>query len=573
MAAEASGKRQRACTRSRRWWSSRISSPTAICTLRPTLPSATAHRPPPALKTPTATPLLLVPDDRRTERLRIHKCPAASMHRPRPTMAKPLLVVLAAFLASSLLPRSAAFGVAPGAPGGGGAGFGNWIAMNQQSYATNVALYAMKAAGDGAKALDANLTAAEDNKVSYVVDPSGGGDYATIKAALDDIPAGNTKRVVLNLKPGVVYREKLFLNSSKPFVTFLSDPSSPATIVWNDTAATTGEDGKPLGTVGSTSVAVESDYFVARGVVFKNDAPLAKPGAKGGQAVALRVFGTKAAFFNCTIDGGQDTLYDHKGLHYFKDCTIRGSVDFIFGFGRSLYEGCRIESVVKEVAVLTAQQRTKSIEGAIDSGFSFKNCSIGGVKGGQIYLGRAWGDSSRVVYAYTEMGEEVVPIGWDGWNVAKPESSGIYYGEFKCSGPGADAKKKKRVGWALDLTEAQAKPFVGTHYIFGDSWIQEPSSSTSGSSAGGGKAAGAEKLKQQAEQGAEAPPAEADTATTATKDAKAGKTSAGTTEDAKAEKTTSSATKDAEEETSTSAASEDAKAEKTPAATKGTKEE
>ncbi|KAF8645028.1 hypothetical protein HU200_066233 [Digitaria exilis] len=25
------------------------------------------------------------------------------------------------------------------------------------------------------------------------------------------------------------------------------------------------------------------------------------------------------------------------------------------------------------------------------------------------------------------MGEEVVPIGWDGWNVAKPESSGIYY--------------------------------------------------------------------------------------------------------------------------------------------------
>lgn len=49
------------------------------------------------------------------------------------------------------------------------------------------------------------------------------------------------------------------------------------------------------------------------------------------------MFGTKAAFYNCTIDGGQDTLYDHKGLHYFKNCIIRGSVDFIFGFGRSLY--------------------------------------------------------------------------------------------------------------------------------------------------------------------------------------------------------------------------------------------
>jgi pectinesterase len=64
---------------------------------------------------------------------------------------------------------------------------------------------------------------------------------------------------------------------------------------------------------------------------------MAAPGAHGGQAVALRVFGSKVAMYNCTIDGGQDTLYDHKGLHYFKNCLIRGSVDFIFGFGRSLY--------------------------------------------------------------------------------------------------------------------------------------------------------------------------------------------------------------------------------------------
>jgi len=356
---------------------------------------------------------------------------------------------------------------------------------------------------------------------------------------------------------------------------------------------------------------------VAQGVVFKNDAPLAKPGAKGGQAVALRLFGTKAALFNCTVDGGQDTLYDHKGLHYFKSCLIRGSVDFIFGFGRSFYDCCRIESVVKEVAVLTAQQRTKSIEGAIDSGFSFKNCSIGGVKGGQIYLGRAWGHSSRVVYAYTEMGEEVVPIGWDGWNVAKPESSGIYYGEFRCSGPGADAKKKKRVGWALDLTEEQAKPFVGTHYIFGDSWIQQPSPYGSSAPAAAKKenstttaddqeaeapttaeAAGTNKTSATAAKDAKAAGktsgatkyAEEETSTPppASKDAKADKatsaatkdgeeetsTSAAASKDAKTEKTTSAATKDAEEETSTStAASKDAKAEKTTsAAAKGTKE-
>nr|ACF22736.1 pectinesterase family protein [Brachypodium distachyon] len=384
-------------------------------------------------------------------------------------MALPLLLSMAV-LASQRHTLTAA------APAAAAGAFGSWVTDNQKDFAINQALYAKKAVGNTGDTIDERLAKAEANKTTYIVDPKGGGDYTNITAAIADIPEGNTGRVILDLKPGV-YREKVFLNLSKPYVTFKADPLNPAIIAWNDTAATPGKDGKPVGTVGSTTCAIESDYFVAYGVVFKNDAPLAKPGAKGGQAVALRVFGTKAAFYNCTIDGGQDTLYDHKGLHYFKDCIIRGSVDFIFGFGRSFYEGCDIISIVKEVAVLTAQQRTKTIEGAIESGFSFKNCSIRGEGGGQIFLGRAWGDSSRVVYAYTEMSKEVVPVGWDGWNIKQPESSGIYYGEFKCSGPGSDARK--RIGWALDLTESQAKPFIGTHYVFGDSWIRPPPTGSS----------------------------------------------------------------------------------------------
>lgn len=61
-------------------------------------------------------------------------------------------------------------------------------------------------------------------------------------------------------------------------------------------------------------------------------------GTTGGQAAALRISGTKAGFYNCSFYGSQDTLYDHKGLHYFNNCFIQGSVDFIFGYGTSLYE-------------------------------------------------------------------------------------------------------------------------------------------------------------------------------------------------------------------------------------------
>ncbi|CAM0949596.1 unnamed protein product [Alopecurus aequalis] len=338
-----------------------------------------------------------------------------------------------------------------GAAGAGaGSSFDQFIAQNVEHYAVTEQIYASKAKnGTGVKTLDAGLSVEEASTVRYVVSPDGKGKFRTITEAIKAVPD---------------------LNKQRPFITFLGNPKNPPIITWDDTAATRGKDGAPVGTVGSASVDVEADYFMASGIVFKNHAPLALPGAKGGQAVALRVFGTKAAFYDCTIDGGQDTLYDHKGLHYFKNCVIKGSVDFIFGFRRSLYTDCTIMSVTKEIAVLTAQQRTKSISEAVESGFSFVRCKITSM--GQIYLGMAWGDSSRVVYSFTDMGKEVVPVGWDGWDVEKPERTGVYYGEYRCSGPGA--MSTQRIGWARVLNDLQARPFTGSHFVYGNSWILPP---------------------------------------------------------------------------------------------------
>lgn len=62
------------------------------------------------------------------------------------------------------------------------------------------------------------------------------------------------------------------------------------------------------------------------------------PGAIGKQAVAFRISADTAALLGCRFLGAQDTLYDHVGRHYYKDCYIEGSVDFIFGNGLSLFE-------------------------------------------------------------------------------------------------------------------------------------------------------------------------------------------------------------------------------------------
>lgn len=71
-------------------------------------------------------------------------------------------------------------------------------------------------------------------------------------------------------------------------------------------------------------------------------APIPVPGAVGAQAVAIRIGGDQAAFWGCGFFGAQDTLHDDRGRHYFKECYIQGSIDFVFGNGKSFYEVCTV---------------------------------------------------------------------------------------------------------------------------------------------------------------------------------------------------------------------------------------
>uniref|UniRef100_J3NA10 pectinesterase n=2 Tax=Oryza brachyantha TaxID=4533 RepID=J3NA10_ORYBR len=341
----------------------------------------------------------------------------------------------------------------------------SWIGWNDQLYNSPMA--------EDPPPLNGDLVAANNSIVRVAVD---GGSIADALAA---VPNGNTKRYIFSLKPGAVFREKVVVEKGRRFVTFKSDPANPAVVVWNDTAATLGKDGKPLGAVGSATLAVKAEYFLAYGVVFKNDGQSA--GAKRGQTVAVRVAGSMAAFYNCTIDGGQGALYDDEGQHYFKDCTINGGADAIFGFGRSLYAGCRVVATQATPAVPTAPpqraskvNRTGENGGAgpnpIANGFSFVNCTVEAAAGAgdKVYLGRAWGDSSYFVYVNTKMANEVVPIGYDRRSLQQPaQGTGAYYGVFNCTGPGFDASTK--MGWPKKTDSGF--PYDDIDFIDGTKWI------------------------------------------------------------------------------------------------------
>lgn len=161
-----------------------------------------------------------------------------------------------------------------------------------------------------------------------------------------------------------IFREKVSIPTLKSFITIEGAGADKTIVQWGDTAQTPGLKGQPMGTYGSATFAVNSPYFIAKNITFKvikshlslsnlslislsdcgrkcdmqNTTPVPAPGAIGKQAVAFRISADTATFLGCKFLGAQDTLYDHVGRHYYKDCYIEGSVDFIFGNGLSLFE-------------------------------------------------------------------------------------------------------------------------------------------------------------------------------------------------------------------------------------------
>ncbi|KAG6648999.1 hypothetical protein I3843_07G179200 [Carya illinoinensis] len=307
--------------------------------------------------------------------------------------------------------------------------------------------------------LDPALVKAEEGVEVIKVRSKGGANFQTITDAINSIPAGNTRRVIIYIGYGV-YKEKIKIDRSKPFVTLYGAPNSMPTLTYDGTAA-------QYGTIESATLIVESNYFVAANIIIANSSPRPDGRRKGAQASALRISGDKAAFHNCKIKGFQDTICDDRGKHFFKDCYIEGSVDFIFGSGTSLYMNITLNVLGDGgFSVIAAQAR----EFADETGYSFVHCSVSGTGSGT-YLGRAWMNRPRVIYAYTIMSGVVSPVGWSD-NFHKERDGTVFYGEYKNSGPGASVSGRAK--YTKQLNEFEAQPFISLGFIQGSSWLLPP---------------------------------------------------------------------------------------------------
>ncbi|WCJ28168.1 Pectin lyase-like superfamily protein [Euphorbia peplus] len=301
-------------------------------------------------------------------------------------------------------------------------------------------------------------------RVRKVIKVGPNGQFKTISQAIASVPSGNKGRVIIQIAKGV-YNEKIKVERTKPFITFYG---KPGTIVQASGNAA------QYGTLNSASVIVEADYFIAYNIIFKNTSPRPTPadtkkGSAGAQAVALRISGDMAAFYGCKFYGFQDTLCDDKGRHLFMNCFIEGTVDFIFGSGKSLYLLTTLH-VLKESwkTVITAQAKKEANE---DSGYSFVHCAINGDGVQEANLGRGWFQRPSVVFSYSTMNNGINPIAWE---ANKQPAATLNFGEYQNKGAGANLNGRAAFTKKLDF--AAAKPYVTLGFIEASTWLLQPAS-------------------------------------------------------------------------------------------------
>ncbi|KAK9086277.1 hypothetical protein Syun_028671 [Stephania yunnanensis] len=295
---------------------------------------------------------------------------------------------------------------------------------------------------------------------TIIVDIKGDGDFKSVQAAVDAVPEGNSHWVIIHVRKGV-YREKILIPEEKPYIFLRGNGKGRTTIVWD--AETTNNN------LESATIRVQASNFIAFGISFKNDAEVGAPwsGAAQNQSVAAFVAADRVAFYHCGFFSAHNTLFDYRGIHYYENCYIQGSIDFIFGHGQSVFHSCEIfvvgDNRVEIGGSITAQNRESEEE---DSGFVFIKGKVYGTFG--VYLGRAKGAFSRVIFAKTYISKTIVPLGWTNWSY-HGSTSNLYQAEYNCHGPGSATEGRAK--WARQLTKEEASPFLSIDYINGKEWL------------------------------------------------------------------------------------------------------
>ncbi|CAN0920034.1 Putative pectinesterase/pectinesterase inhibitor 28 [Linum grandiflorum] len=313
------------------------------------------------------------------------------------------------------------------------------------------------------------LGANPDNvRADMVVAKDGSGQYKSIMKAINAIPKKHKIPFVIKVKAGV-YKEQVLIPKKAAGVVMIGDGPTKTRVTGSKNFA----DG--VQTSDTATFAVVAPGFIAKNMGFENSA-----GAEGHQAVAFRSRSDNSVLYNCAFDGYQDTLYTQAYRQFFRDCTITGTIDFVFGAGRTILQNCKLivrKPLSNQHCILTAEGK-KDRNG--DSAIVLQNCHVSSSpeyfpvrRTNKAYLGRPWKEYSTTIIMNSKLDDLIAPEGWSPW-IGDFGLNTLFYAEYQNKGAGA--AQDKRVKWKgiKKLNAAQAQKFTPAKlYVEGDAWIKD----------------------------------------------------------------------------------------------------
>ncbi len=288
---------------------------------------------------------------------------------------------------------------------GGGENSTSSSNSNENSFGGNIAL---------PQTIEVNV---DFNATENGVEVNGVKTYKTIQSAVDYVATFASNDIkIINIAAGE-YNEKISVNKGVDNVSFIGATSGVSKITYGDYAGKLDENGNKIGTDKTATVNVYGDGFTAKNIYFQNSFDYFNPpqGVGDLQALAMYCRADKVIFENCIFTGYQDTLEVVSGRQYFKNCTIKGSVDFIFGNNPSvLFDNCDIvnRNRGKSGDYITAMKGNNGTNGSgvATYGLVFKGCRLTaeeGVLDGSVALGRPWRADATVAWINCEMGAHI----------------------------------------------------------------------------------------------------------------------------------------------------------------------
>lgn len=291
-----------------------------------------------------------------------------------------------------------------------------------------------------------------------IVAKDGTGKFTTVQAAIDSVPDGNSKQVVIYIKNGI-YKEVVTIRKNNIYL--MGESNTGTIITYGNYAGKLKPDGTTYGTSGSGTFYLYGKNVILENLKIENSFDENSITEDAKQAVAAYINGDRNIIRNCVITGNQDTLYANAGRQYYNKCRIIGDVDFIFGGATAVFDDCEIISSVR----VKGGYVTAASTDIANYGYLFLNCKLtSDAAANTVYLGRPWRKDAYVVYKTCYMGAHIRQAGWTTMSGNLPENARFF--EYKNTGPGAVVNSSRR-----QLSDAQAAEFTVEKLMKGsDNW-------------------------------------------------------------------------------------------------------